>query len=167
MAQHVLAVVARSDRFDDAGNTGSIEAAQQDRGLYLCRCHGQAIFQRQRVHGAMNRQRQAPAGTGLEAGTAGGQRIDDALHGSAAQAGIPGHDGETGAAGQDAGEQACGRAGIAHVQHVFGLPQAAYAPPGHGPAFRALDDLGPQRPHGSGGTEHVIAFQQAGDTGLT
>jgi hypothetical protein len=69
-------------------------------------------------------------------------------------------------AGQHPRQQACGGAGIAHVQHVVRLGQSADATPGHTPNAAGLLHIRAQSPHRGGGTEHVLAFQQAIDPGL-
>ena len=70
-------------------------------------------------------------------------------------------------AGEDAAEQAGGGAGIAHVEHVLRLDQAADAAAGDAPpAGCVVHDLGAEGAHGGGGAEHVLALQQALDMGF-
>ena len=67
---------------------------------------------------------------------------------------------------EDAGEQPGGGAGIAHVENVIRRGQAADAATGDEPGGAVPRDVRAQSPHGGGGAQHVLAFQQAGDAGL-
>ena len=64
------------------------------------------------------------------------------------------------------GEQAGGGTGIAHVQHVLRLGQAAHAAAGHAPDAARMLHVRPQGTHGGGGAQHVLALQQALDARL-
>ncbi len=90
--------------------------------------------------------------------------VHNALHGSAAQAGVPRHDRHHAVAGQNARQQACRRAGVAHIQHICWFTQLANAQPAHAPVpRRILRNIGPQGAHGRCGAQHVLALQKPGD----
>ena len=110
MAQHVLAVVARGLGFLDAGDAGRVQAGEQHGGLHLGGGDRHAIIQRQRVAGALDRQRQPTALARLKMGAAwrSAGRSPGCI-GRRAQAGVAGHHGEHRMRGEDAAQQARGR----------------------------------------------------------
>ena len=167
MAQHVFAVVAGRLGFLDPGDPGSIQPAQQERGLDLGRRHRHPVFERQGFPRALDRQRQPAALARGEPGTTGRQRIRHPAHRAAAQACVAGHHTKERMARQDAGQQPRRRARVAHVQHIGGLHQATHAPPRHAPGARTiLCHLPAERPHRGGRAQHVLAFEQAADPRL-
>ena len=167
MTQHVLAMVPGRLRFLDPRDAARVQPRQQERRLYLRGRDRQAVVERQRLARALHGQRQSPSSTGGEARAARGQRVGDAAHGAPAQGRVARHHREQRMARQDAAQQPRRRAGIAHVEHVCGLDQAADAAAGDAPgAFAVTHDLGAKRPHGGGCPQHVLTIQQAGDPGL-
>ena len=166
MAEHVLGVVAGGDGLVDPGAAAGVEAGEEEGGLDLGRGDLEAVLDGQGVAGALDGERQAAALAGGEAGAGLGERDGDPAHGAAAQAGVAGHDGEDRVGGQQAGEQAGGGAGIAHVEDVAGLGEGADAAAGDAPGRAVAGDVGAEGAHGGGGAEHVLALEEAVDRGL-
>lgn len=70
-------------------------------------------------------------------------------------------------AGQNTGKQPRRRAGIAHVQHISRFAQLPDSRPGYDPERTLLLHLRTQRTHGGGGAQHVLAFEQMVNRGLS
>ena len=167
MAQHVFAVVAGGLGFLHAGEAGGVQAGQQHGGFHLGRGHRHPIFQRQRVDGALDRDGQATAPTRHEACASRGQGISHPPHRPGPQAGVAGHHREQRVRGQDTAQEARGGARVAHIQDIGGFGKAADASAGDTPdAVRVTGNLGPQRAHGTGGAQHVLPGQKAGNAGF-
>ena len=121
----------------------------------------------ERIAGALDGQRQAVAFPGGEDGTHLGEGGDDSGHGAAAQRGIAGEEGGQPVGRHHPHEETGAGAGIAEVEHIGGLAEAPDAAPDHPPdALLVAPGLGPQRPHGRGAAQHILALEQAVDLAL-
>ena len=164
MPQHVLGVVAGGLGFLDSGLARRIQPCQQHGGLHLRRRDRQTIGERKRLGRTLDREGQPAAGAAREAGATGRERVRHPFHRPPAQAGVAGQHREDRVAAQDAADQPRRGSRIPHVEHIGGLGEVAAPlaanPPGAG---TLADHLRAQRPHGGGGPQHVLAFQQARD----
>ena len=147
---------------------GAQRPASRQADFTWAEAHGQAVVERQRVCCApcTASGRRPPSRVQKRAPVAESGSVTRFI-GPPPQRGVAGHHREDRVARQQAAEQAGGGAGIAHVEHVGRLDQAADAAAGDAPGARppSCVDLGAQRAHGGGGAQHVLAFQQAGDLG--
>ncbi len=165
--QHALGMVPRRRLLDHGDGAGRVEAGQQDGGFDLGRGDRQLIGDRQRIAGADHGHRQTAARTAEEGSAHAGQRLSDAAHGTRPQRGVTGEGGDEGMRRHQAHHQAGSGAGIAHVEHVGRFGQTADAAAMQFPgAVLVADHLGAQASHGLGGTQHVLAFEQAGHGGF-
>ena len=120
----------------------------------------------QRLGGAGDRQRQTAALARDDAGADAAQRLGGARHRPAAQRGVAGEEDGDGMAGDDAHEEPRAGAGIAEIDDVLRLYEAADPDAVDMPAPRRLAvDLGAERAHRLGGAQHVLALEQAADMG--
>ena len=173
MLQHQLGVVAAGLALDDRGDAGRGQSRQQHRRFDLRRGHRRAVDDRQRIARALQRQRQAAAVASASHPRAHQfQRIEHPPHRPAAQRGIAVEGRRDRAAGDRAHHQAASGAGIAEIERRLRLPRTRLTPTPRtdqaiSPLSSAPFDLRAQRLHRPGGIEHVLALEQARDSGFT
>ena len=165
--EHLLGVVARHHRLDHRGHARRVQGGEQHGRLDLRRGHRHAVFDGCGTLRPAERQRHAVAGGGVEHLHAHQpQRIEHAAHRPLRQRGVA-DEGRPHVVGADeAHGQARAGAGIAEIERGDRLQQAAVADAADDPFVAALLDLRAHRLHGVAGAQHVLALEQAGDTGL-
>src|SRR2546422_2204826 len=94
------------------------------------------------------------------------RRVENALHGSLAQARIGVESRGDGTAGKRPHDQAAAGPGVAEIEHLARLAKAPNANAANAPfAFPHALDPCPQGAHGIGGMEDVLAFEQPRNAG--
>ena len=111
-----LGVVPRRRPLANPRDAPGVQAGQQHRALHLCAGDRRGIGDA--LQGAApDTQRRAPV-SGVDVPAHPLQRVDDAPHRTALQRRVAGQNGVERVAGEDAGEQAHGRARVAGVEHL-------------------------------------------------
>jgi hypothetical protein len=161
--QHAFGVVAGGFRLDHLDPALGVQAGQQHGRLHLGRGHRQLVGQAAQV-AALQGQRQAALVAAQPGGAHPGQRVQDPAHRPAAQGIVAGEGGAQRKARRRAHDQPHAGAGVAAVDHVRRLDEAALAldPPA---ADALLLDPRAEAAHGLGGRQNVGALQQALDRG--
>ena len=139
-AEHPLGVVAGRLLLDHHRLAGRVQPGEQHRRLHLRRGHRRRVLHRHRVRRAGQRDRQPPAAPPARLGAEERQRLGDPPHRPAAQAGVAGEGrGDVGRRHRPHDQPHAG-AGVAVVDHVLGLLEAADAD-----ALRPASRPGPAR----------------------
>ena len=133
MAQHALGVVAGRLGLDHRGRPRGVEPGEQHRGFDLRRGHRKAIFDRHRVDGTGDGERQAAAFARHEARAEAAQRLDDAAHRPPPQRGVAGDEGGDRVGREDAEEEPRRGTGIAEIEQILRLDEPADPDPVHRP----------------------------------
>ena len=162
-AQHALGVVAGRLGLDHHGVAPGVQAGQQDRRLDLGRRLGEPVGDRPQV-AAPDREGQAAAGTVQEAGAHLDQGLHHPVHRPAAQGGVAGEGGGEVEARGGAEDEAHAGPGVAAVDDVGRLGEAA-APDDAPPAAAQGVHVGAEGAHGRCGAQDVLALQQPLDLG--
>ena len=167
MAQHALGVVAGRRGFLDDRLARCAEAGEHHGGLDLGRGDRQAVADRQGVGAADDRQRHGAAFAGQDARAHALQRLGDPLHGADPQRGVAGQHRLDAVARDHSHQQPRAGPGVAQVEHVVRLDQAAQAAAPDVPdAVGTALDLGAHGPHGRRAAQHVLALEQPLDPAL-
>ncbi len=141
-----------------------LRPASRIAALHLGRGHGQPVFDRHHLIGADNGQRQAPAVAASKRAPMRDSGSITRFIGRRAQRGIAGQEGLVKRmAGQDAGQQPGGGAGVAQFDNVLGRAATAHAEAADPPqaALALMHDDGAEGTQGGGGAQHVLALEQA------
>ena len=168
MFEQSLGVIARRFGFDHGGLARRGKTREQHRRLELRRRHRRFVGDRQRIGGALQRQRQTVAvGRRDDARAHLLQRIEHPPHRPRPQRRIAVEGGGDPASRYRADRQPAAGAGIAEIQGARRLGKAADTDAVNAPAALARPfDLGAERPHGGGGVEDIFALQKTADGGL-
>ncbi len=157
-------MIARRQFLLDHRLARRVEPGQQHRRFHLGGRDGHAIGDRHRVLRADHGHRQPRAVAPDEARADRAQGLGDPAHRPPAQARVAGEDAGEGVRRHGPHQEPRAGAGIAEIEHVVGLRQAADAGAGDGPdAVAAALDAGPHRAQRRGRAQHVVALEQAGD----
>ena len=112
---------------------------------------------------AAQHQRQRAARRGGDIRTHQRERIDRPLHRPLRKAGVAGEGSGDWMRGDEAHQQPCRRAAVAHVERRLRLKKGADADAVNRPASLAgALQVGAHRPHRGGRRQHVLAFEQTG-----
>ena len=158
-------VVAGGFRLDHRGLARRGKAGQQHRRFELRRGHRGFVGDRDRVGGALQRQRQPVAIDGVDdPRTHFGQRLEHAPHRPLRQRGIADEGRGHWASGHRAKGQPAAGGGIAEIERARRRGKAPDADAVNAPnALSRPFQPGAERAHGIGGMDDVLAFQQAAD----
>jgi len=157
-------MVARGQLFDYGRRARRIERGEQDGRFHLGGVHGQGIADGQHLRRTVDDERQPAAAARVDMRPHALQRLDHALHRAVAQAGVASEEGEEGVGGEQPHHQPRAGAGIAHVEHVGSLVQAAQSHSLHMPVARLPLLYGDAEQHERAHrVQHVLAFEQTLD----
>ena len=169
MREQPLRVIAACLVLDHHGFAWRRKPGQQHRRFDLGGRDRRSIDDRNGVAGAGKRYRQtASLGCGERAGAGEFDRLENALHRAAAQAGIAVEGRGDRTSRNRAHDEPAAGAGIAEVEHATGLAKPGDSDAVDAPgAFAGAFDRGAERPHRLAGVEHVLAFEQSADARLS
>ena len=162
--QHPLGMVPRRLLLDHHRLARCIQAGEQHGGLDLRRGHRRGVLHRHRVRRPGHGDRQPPATPTPRLGTEERQGLGDTPHRPSAEARIAGEGrGDVGRRHR-AHDQPHPGTGVAVVDHVLRLAEAAHADPLDPPGTRARPlDGGAEGAHRPAGIEHVLPLEKAAD----
>jgi hypothetical protein len=168
MAQHGLSMIAGRVRLDHRGLTRCRQSRQQDRRFHLRGGHRQGVLDRHQDLGPDHRHRQASALAPLEPDAHLTQRNRDPRHRTSPQGSVAGENGGDPLPGRSTHQQTDTGPGVPAIDDHLRLGQSADPTAVHPPDAVAVPrDFGPESTHGIGSGDHVLAFQQALDRGLS
>ena len=161
-AEHALGVVAGRSRLDNGRLTLGVQTGQQDCTFQLSGCHRQAVFNAVQLAREQG-QRAEIVVLALDGRAHLAQRLHHAAHWALLDGRVAAHGNGERLTGQNAAQQAGGRAGVAGVQRFFRRFETVQANAFHDDFVVSDVDLNTHFTEAVDGGQAVLAHQKTGD----